>query len=66
MWEYSIDKSDGTVVFGQLLGMCDHVTFTLGNTFPLSVRLGYLHAHLAIYLYTHIACMHRPGRLSCL
>ena len=25
-----MSKSDGTVVFGQLLGMCDHVTFPLG------------------------------------
>jgi len=30
MHEYGISKSTGVVVFGQLLGMCDHVTFPLG------------------------------------
>ena len=30
--EYGINKSDGSVVFGQLLGMCDHVTFPLGES----------------------------------
>ena len=27
-----INKSDNTVVFGQLLGMCDYISFTLGKT----------------------------------
>jgi len=31
MHEYGISKSTGVVVFGQLLGMCDHVTFPLGQ-----------------------------------
>ena len=31
MKEHGISKSDGTVVFGQLLGMCNHVSFTLGK-----------------------------------
>ena len=31
MGQYGVDKSKGAVAFGQLLGMCDHVTFTLGN-----------------------------------
>lgn len=31
MEEYGISKSDGTVVFGQLLGMCDNITFPLGK-----------------------------------
>ena len=31
MQEYGISKSDGTVVFGQLLGMCDNITFPLGK-----------------------------------
>ena len=31
MHEYGVDKSDGSVVFGQLLGMSDHVTFPLGK-----------------------------------
>ena len=38
MEKYRISKSDGSVVFGQLLGMCDHITFTLGN-FPI-VQIG--------------------------
>ena len=29
--EYGIAIADGSVVFGQLLGMCDHVTFPLGK-----------------------------------
>ena len=29
--EYGIATDDGSVVFGQLLGMCDHVTFPLGK-----------------------------------
>ena len=29
--ESGIGVSDGRVVFGQLLGMCDHVTFPLGK-----------------------------------
>ena len=29
--ESGIGVSDGRVVFGQLLGMCDHVTFPLGE-----------------------------------
>ena len=31
MHEKGTSRSDGTVVFGQLLGMCDHVTFQLGE-----------------------------------
>ncbi|KAM9304835.1 hydroxyproline dehydrogenase [Gastrophryne carolinensis] len=31
MTELGIDKSSGTVCFGQLLGMCDHVSLTLGQ-----------------------------------
>jgi proline dehydrogenase len=30
MQEYGIPASGGGVFFGQLLGMCDHVSFTLG------------------------------------
>ena len=32
MDKLKIDRSDNTVVFGQLLGMCDHISFTLGKT----------------------------------
>lgn len=48
---YGIDKGDGSVVFGQLLGMCDHMTFILGNHYetiticqflpPLGISLSY-------------------------
>jgi hypothetical protein len=30
MKELGIPRSGGKVVFGQLLGMCDHVSFSLG------------------------------------
>ena len=33
MQECGISKSDGTVVFGQLLGICNHVSFTLGRVY---------------------------------
>ena len=54
MWEYGIDNSDGTVVFGQLLGMCDHVTFTLGNTLFLSV---YTHTLAVLHIHTILASL---------
>ena len=30
MLSFGISPNNGSVVFGQLLGMCDHVTFSLG------------------------------------
>lgn len=39
MDELGIDKGGESVCFGQLLGMCDHVSLTLGE-----------HSHCSIYL----------------
>ncbi len=37
MREYDIPMK-GKVFFGQLLGMCDHVSYTLGTVLPFSAR----------------------------
>ena len=36
MDEKELDRDSGSVAFGQLLGMCDHVSLTLGK---LSTRI---------------------------
>ncbi len=41
-----IDRSNGSVVFGQLLGMCDRVTFPLGKGY----LLGRMCSSIAVYL----------------
>lgn len=37
-----IPRNDGKVFFGQLLGMCDHVTFPLGHSGYLAYKVGYI------------------------
>lgn len=39
MKELRIDKAGGSVCFGQLLGMCDHVSLTLGEQILSQVLL---------------------------
>nr|ANS11602.1 proline dehydrogenase 2-like MW protein [Saccoglossus kowalevskii] len=38
MTELGIDKTDGTVCFGQLLGMCDQVSYALGQSGYLAYK----------------------------
>ena len=36
MWELGLPPREGSVVFGQLMGMCDHVSYGLGKLITLS------------------------------
>lgn len=65
MKELGLHPADGQVCFGQLLGMCDQISFPLGELdCPGRVRGGRAHnvvcGHSLLLL-----CMCRPGRLSC-
>lgn len=39
MEELGIDRDGGSVCFGQLLGMCDHVSLTLGELIYVTSQL---------------------------
>ena len=54
--EYSIAIADGSVVFGQLLGMCDHVTFPLGKYFKYMQNWFYI-----IYVCVCVCVNFRPS-----
>ena len=45
MDELGIDKDSGSVSFGQLLGMCDHVSLTLGELCTHTHTCTHTHAH---------------------
>ena len=45
MAELGIDAKEGKVFFGQLLGMCDAVTYALGNHFIIQELLSGEIAH---------------------
>eukprot|EP00057_Strongylocentrotus_purpuratus_P012646 XP_011667120.1 PREDICTED: probable proline dehydrogenase 2 [Strongylocentrotus purpuratus] len=38
MWELGLPPREGSVVFGQLMGMCDHVSYGLGQAGYLTYK----------------------------
>lgn len=52
MEELGLDKGVGSVCYGQLLGMCDHVSLTLGE---LQDSLLHLNETIKLFIYQHIS-----------
>uniref|UniRef100_A0A673VFM7 Proline dehydrogenase n=1 Tax=Suricata suricatta TaxID=37032 RepID=A0A673VFM7_SURSU len=61
MEELGLHPADRQVYFGQLLGMCDQISFPLGEL-SLPGEQGWGHPGLGL---TASACVYRSGRLSC-
>lgn len=65
MEELGLHPDDGQVCFGQLLGMCDQISFPLGEL-GCPGRVQGRRRHTVLCMGTHgCVCVFRPGRISC-